>query len=289
MTSPLDRRELLAAAALAGLASCSRDASGPAGAPLPDEPPDEPGVVRVGILPALIERFEHTGALRVRLTAGTDVYDQARAGKVDVVVSHYGHRDAEAFVLDGCGEWPRMIFSNQMALVGPPSDPARVRGLGDAGVAFQRIAASGSKFLVNGIDGVRYLTEILWNAAGRPARGPWLIETGSSKDAAIREASASGAYTLWGLTPFLALRAGEPLALEPLVLGDPLLQRMLVSVIVKPGGGRRVNATGAGAFQSFLLAPSTQAQIRTIHYPGHEATAWVPAGRHNRTAILPKT
>jgi len=300
MKRPLDRRDFVAVTAIgaAGLASCSRDASGPAGAPLPDEPPDEPGIVRVasvktsvdgGVLPALIERFEHGSALRVRLTAGTDVYDRARAGQVDLVISHYGHRDAEQFVLDGCGEWPRMIFSNQMALIGPPSDPARVRGLEDAGVAFQRIAASGSKFLINDLDGVRYLTEILWNAAGRPARGPWLVETRSSKDAAIRQAAALGAYSLWGLTPFLRLRAGEPLALEPLVLGDPLLQRMLVSIIVKPGGGRRINAAGAGAFQTFLLAPPTQAMIRTIRYPGHEAVAWVPAGRHNRTAILPKT
>jgi hypothetical protein len=44
-----------------------------------------------------------------------------------------------------------------------------------------------------------------------------------------------------------ALIDQKPLALEPLVLADPLLQRMLVSIIVKPGGVRRVNTTGASA------------------------------------------
>jgi tungstate transport system substrate-binding protein len=240
------------------------------------------------LLPALIERFERGCAYRVRLTTGVQVYDLARDGKVDLVVSHYGHRDAEAFVLDGLGEWPRMIFSNQMALVGPPGDPARVRGLEDLAEAFRRIAETRSKYVLNDIDGVKYLTEILWNAAGKPDRTGWIIDTGSSKDDAIRRASELGAYALWGLTPFLRLDGARPLALEPLVLADPLLQRMMVSIIVKPGGPRRVNTAGAAAFQAHLLDPTTQAAIRTVHYPGKQVVAWVPAGRHNRTAVLPK-
>ena len=304
MANKLDRREFVA---LAGLAATSLSGCRDAGAP-PAEPAgapaagvaaaDEPSVVRVAsvktavegsVLPALIDLFERSSALRVRLTTGTAVYDRARAGEVDLVISHYGHRDAEPFVLDGLGEWPRTIFSNQMALVGPPSDPAGVRDLDDAGLAFQRIAATKSKFLVNDLDGVRYLTEILWNAAGRPDRAGWMIENHGARDLAMQRASELGAYSLWGLTPFLRAGTVQPLALEPLVLADPLLQRMLVSIIVKPGGARRINTAGAVAFQRFLLAPSTQAQIRTIRYPGGRGVAWTPAGRHNRTAVLPKT
>ena len=295
----IDRREFVSLTGLAAatLAGCSKDNSVPAGVALPEEPADEPAIVRVAsvktavegqVLPALVEQFERTAPFRVRVTTGTAVYDLARAGKVDLVVSHYGHHDAEAFVLDGLGEWPRTIFSNQMALVGPPSDPANVRGLDDAGLAMRRIAESKSKFLVNDIDGVRYLTEILWHAAGRPPREGWMIDVGVSKDGAIQRAAELGAYTLWGLTPFLRSGAVKQVALEPLVLADPLLQRMLVSIIVRPGGTRRINRAGALAFQSFLLAPSTQAMIRTIHYPGKGAVAWVPAGRHNRTEVLPK-
>jgi hypothetical protein len=74
-------------------------------------------------------------------------------------------------------------------------------------------------------------------------------------------------------------------ALEPLVLGDPLLQRLMVTVVVKLPG---TNLEGARALQAHLLAPSTQARIRTTRYPTDEHVTWVPAGRHNRTAILPK-
>ena len=296
-SSHLDRREFVAMTGLAAatLGACAGETAAP---PPPDPSPEEPTIVRVAsvktavegqVLPELIKQFERGRNLRVRLTTGTAVYDLARAGKIDLIISHYGHHDAEAFVLDGNGEWPRTIFSNQMALVGPPSDPAGIRGLADVVLAFQRIAETRSKYLLNDIDGVRYLTEILWNAAGRPPREPWLIDGHSSKDGAIKQAAELGAYCLWGLTPFLRVESAKQLALEPLVLADPLLQRMLVSIIVKPGAGRRINTAGATAFQAFLLEPATQATIRTIHYPGPQRVAWMPAGRHNRTAILPKT
>src|SRR5262249_32654368 len=149
------------------------------------------------VLPALIADFERATRYRVELTTSPLLYDLARAGKVDLAISHYGHRDAERFVLDGLGEWPRTIFSNQMALLGPPADPAGVRGLPDAAEAFQRIARTQSKYVLNDIDGVHYLTEILWHAAGRPDRTGWFLDLRAAKDAAIERAAELGAYALW--------------------------------------------------------------------------------------------
>jgi len=247
-----------------------------------------PTAVEGDVLPALAKGFEATSSLAVELTATSDPYDRARRGEADLVVSHYGHRDAEKFVLEGLGEWPRTIFSNQMALLGPPSDPARIRGLEDAGEAFRRIAASRSPYMVNDIDGVRYLTEILWNAAGRPDKRGWFLDGEKHrKDDAMVTASQMGAYICWGLTPFLRHDRLESFKLEPLVLGDPLLQRMLVSVVVKPGK-LATNVDGAHAFEKHLLSPVVQAKIREVRYPGTNGVCWVPAGRHNRTAVLPK-
>ncbi len=84
---------------------------------------------------------------------------------------------------------------------------------------------------------------------------------------------------MWGLTPFMRVRKREHLQLEPLVLGDPLFQRLLVSVVIKPKVGG-VNVAGATAFEQFLLEPSTQALMRTIDYSDDHATKlarWMPA------------
>lgn len=298
----LDRREFVKLAGAGGVAAAaaacaSKDTDRPGPPPSAAGRQVDAAVVRVAsvptavegnVLPALIRQFEQRSPYRVQLTTSPLLYELARDGKADLLISHYGHRDAETFVLDGRGEWPRTIFSNQMALVGPPSDPAGVRGLADAGEAFRRIAETRSKFVLNDLDGVHYLTEILWHAAGSPDRTGWFIDQRASKDAAMKYASAAGAYSLWGLTPFLRLTRAAPQNLEPLVTADPLLHRMLVSIIVKPAGALGVNSLGATALQSHLLEPATQAQIRTVRYPGKVAVSWVPAGRHNRTAMLPK-
>jgi ABC-type tungstate transport system permease subunit len=94
----------------------------------------------------------------------------------------------------------------------------------------------------------------------------------------------------WGLTPFLRVfGAHADLGLEPLVLSDPLLQRMLVSILVKPAKVPGVNLDGAKALEAYLLSPVTQAHIREVRYPGATRCTWIPGGRHNRTAILPKS
>ncbi|HEY2511017.1 MAG TPA: hypothetical protein VGI39_09185 [Polyangiaceae bacterium] len=296
----LSRRDLLStgggALAAAVAASCSKRAAPIADAGAVAMATSDPKLVRVAsvptavegnLLPTLIAEFEKQSPYEVKLTSHDDVYGLARSGFVDLAISHYGHKNAEAFVLDGFGEWPRTLFSNQMALLGPPSDPAKVRDLLDAGEAFRRIAAAKAPFVVNHIDGVRYLTEVLWNAAGRPDRSGWLLDEGRRKDDAIRFASEKGAYSLWGLTPFLRLQHETPLALEPLMTGDPLLQRMLVSILVKGAKTPGVNTAGAQALQTFFLTPATQARIREVRYPGAEGVQWVPGARHNRTAILP--
>ena len=300
----IDRRRFLygtgGAVVATGLAAC-RDASPPATPPTAAAPaavrgPADPGLVRVAsvptavegnLLPVLIREFEQHAPYRVQLTTDVALYDSARAGNVDLAISHYGHKHAEDFVVDGLGEWPRTIFSNQLALVGPRADPAGIRGLDDAGEAFRRIAAGRHPYLVNELEGLRYVTEILWHLAGRPDRTAWMRH--HEKDDALIQAARSGAYVLWGLTPFLRTRKRESLPLDAFALGDPLFQRLMVAIVVKPTPGG-INTAGARAFQQFLLEPATQARMRTIDYSDDEKIAvWVPAGRHNRTAVLPGT
>jgi ABC-type tungstate transport system permease subunit len=105
----------------------------------------------------------------VEIYAGTqDVYQRARNGKADMVLSHYGFSEVESFVTEGFGLWPRLVFANQAALLGPPGDPAHIRGLADAVEGFRRIAQTKSPFLINNDPTVKYIAEVLWQGADRP-------------------------------------------------------------------------------------------------------------------------
>lgn len=247
-----------------------------------------PTAVDGNLLPTLVAEFQKTSGLEVTMEATEEPYELAREGKADIVVSHYGHKHLEDFVLEGFAEWPRTIFSNQMAIVGPSNDPAKIRGLADAVEAFKRIAAKKQPFVLNASDGGRYLADILWNAAGRPDKAGWFIDDGLKAEESIRFVEKKHAYSMWGLTPFVRTDKEKHIDLEPLVLADPILQRILVCVVVKDTKLPGTNTAAAKALQTYLLSPVTQAKIRDVRYPGAARAVWTPAGRHNRGNFLPK-
>ena len=200
------------------------------------------------------------------------------------MIAHLGKEGFRSFVLDGHGRWPQTVFSNQAAIIGPPDDPAGIRGMTDAAAALRRIAASGSPFIVNRLAGVSYLTEILMETAGRLDKGPWIVDEGVAKGRALRLAEARKGYVIFGALPFLRVKSRQGLALEILVAGDPILQRVMASSVVDPKRHPEADVEGATALQAFLLEPRIQAAIAAYRSPGSPLQLWWPAGRHNQAS-----
>jgi tungstate transport system substrate-binding protein len=233
------------------------------------------------VRPLMPDFSKQSGQQAEIVYTGNDPFAVARDGKADLVIAHYGHEGVAPFVTGGFGLWPHAVFANQIALIGPPSDPAHVRGLADAAEAMRRIAATHSRFVANSSAGNRYVEDILWLRAGSPAKGDWYLDRHSQGPQAARDAAKEGAYTLWGVPPFLRLKRQSPLNLEPLVTVDSIFQRIMVAIVVNPQKVTGVNDAGAEAFQNFLLAPLTQARISAFRYPDLDQQVWWPAGRHN--------
>ena len=231
--------------------------------------------------PLLPVFHQQTGVSASIVYTGNDPYGAAREGKADLVISHFGHPDVEPFVRDGLGLWPQAVFSNQMALIGPPNDPARVRGLRSLSQAMRQIAETKSRYVVNRSAGATYLENIATVGIDNVASAAWYLQGTLQNAEAVQAAAKSGAYVLWGVPPFLRLKRQQALNLEPLVTDDPMLQRMMVSVVVNQHKVQGVNASTAKVFQQFLLDASTQARIAAFRYPDFDRQVWWPAGRHN--------
>jgi len=240
-----------------------------------------------GLLRDILPDFEKQTGFRVEVHSGEDVYDRARNGQADLVISHYGHAGVEPFMADGLGLWPRFVFGNQNVIIGPSSDPARVRDLPDAVEGFRRIAQSRSPFVVNNSGIPKYTEDVLWEAAGRPSKeGGWYLDLGLREQNAVQAAAQRGAYTIWGLVPFLQYLQQNPVNLRALLVNDAVLSRMMVSVVLKPEKFPQANVEGAKALEKYLLLPSTQARIRAFRYPGLDHALWWPSARDNSTAAL---
>ena len=238
--------------------------------------------VSSGLLAYLLPDFEQQSGYSVKVYGGNDVYDRARAGEADIVISHYGKEPISSFVQEGYGEWPKMVFSNQSALIGHRSDPAKVRGLTSTAEALQRIAASQSVFIHNNSPAVSYLTDVALATIGQPDKAGWFRDEGWRNASAAALAEEHRGYFIWGAVPFLRyLRQHESSELEILVADDPALQRVMAAIVVSDQKLDRVNSAGADALLEYLLAPATQAKIAAFRMPGIDMQLWWPAGRDN--------
>lgn len=211
-----------------------------------------------GLFDVLIPAFEaeHPGLDIVVVAVGTgEALELGRRGDADLLLTH--HPPAEsAFVAEGHGTERREVMYNDFVIVGPPADPAGVRGLPDAGEALRQIARSKSPFVSRGDQSGTHLKELaLWEAVATTPSGSWYLEAGQGMGEVLRIASERGGYTLADRSTYLFLR--DRLSLEILVEGD---ERLRNPYAVIPVTGNR-NVEGARRFIEWITGPEGQAVI----------------------------
>ena len=100
-----------------------------------------------------------------------------RRGDADLLVTHDPIGEA-AFMEEGHGAAQGPLMENEFIVVGPPADPAGVRGMTDLAAALDRIAGAGAPFVSRGDEsGTHRRERQLWS---RAARAPWESRTSMS-------------------------------------------------------------------------------------------------------------
>ncbi len=234
----------------------------------------------------LVTGFEEESGYDVVISEGEmDIFDRARNSAADIVMAHLGFEELHEFVTDGYGHWPATVMSNSVVFLSPPDDPAQIKTAANPVEAFARIAAGEHPFVVNNLGETLFITDTVWNAAGRPDKGAWYIDRGLSGPPAVRLADQLDAYTIFGLHPFLMMKNAQPPMppppnLDAVPYDDSLMQRILATVVVKRPPGR-VNQEGALALQEYLVRPDVQATIRSTALEEVAAPVFWPAANQN--------
>jgi tungstate transport system substrate-binding protein len=217
-----------------------------------------------GLLDVLVPLFEKkTGYTVKTIAVGTG---QSLAlgdrGEADVVLVHAPKLELE-YLAKGNLTNRRLVMHNDFILVGPPADPAGIRGLKKAADALKKIAQRGARFVSRGDNSGTHTTErSLWKVAGIAPKGSWYIESGQGMGATLAIASEKGAYTLADRATYLAFRKRIQLAI--LLEGDAPLLNIYHVMQVNPARHRKVNAAGGKALADFLVSPEAQEVIRTF-------------------------
>jgi tungstate transport system substrate-binding protein len=205
-----------------------------------------------GLLDVLLPLFEEKTGTEVKAVAvGTgQALELGRRGDADVLLVHDPDGEKK-FMSEGHGALRREVFHNDFILVGPPTDPAGVKGQKSIAEAFARIAARGAAFVSRGDESGTHVKEkAIWRRAGVEPRGAWYIRAGAGMGQVLRLASEKRACALADRGTFLALNKG--LDLVVLCEGDPRLRNPYSVIVVSRDRHPHVRDQAARRFADFL-------------------------------------
>lgn len=214
-----------------------------------------------GLLDVLVPVFEKENGFQVKtISVGSgQAMKMGERGEADVLLVH--SPDAEKkFMAEGYGVTRRLVMHNDFVIVGPASDPAKIKGV-KAADALKRIARSGAIFISRGDNSGTHAKEKgLWKTAAINQEGQkWYQQTGLGMGETLNVASEKKAYTITDRATYLSLK--KRLGLEILVEGDGKLLNIYHVIELNTAKWPKVNAQGGKAFADFMVAKKTQELI----------------------------
>lgn len=226
-----------------------------------------------GLFGHIVPLFKARTGIDVRVVAqGTgQALETGRRGDADVVFVH-ARAQEETFIADGFGVKRFAVMSNDFVLIGPSSDPARIKGGKDVAAALKAIHQAQVPFVSRGDKSGTHVAELaLWSATAldpAAAKPGWYRAIGQGMGAALNTASAMGAYVLSDRATWVSFRnkAGMAIVTE----GDARLFNPYGVMLVNPVKHPTVKKDLGQAFVDWLISAEGQAAIAAFKIEGQQ-------------------
>ena len=251
-----------------------------------------------GLLDVLLPEFAKDTGIQVKVVAkgtGAAIRDGMDCN-VDVIFVHAKERE-EKFVADGYGPYRLAVMHNDFVILGPPADPAGIKGMKSAAQALKKIAEAKATFVSRGDDsGTHTKEQQLWKDTGLALKtekteiivkgqkkgltftypgglGEWYLSIGQGMGKTLTFADEKQAYTLADRGTYLEYKYGKkpPVDLEILCEGDPLLFNPYGVIPINPKKCPGVKFDLAQQFAKWLVSPKAQAMIAQYKIQGKQA------------------
>jgi tungstate transport system substrate-binding protein len=156
-------------------------------------------------------------------------------------------------------------------VVGPPTDPAHVRGGHDSVAALKAIDKAKAPFVSRGDrSGTNAMELRLWRAAGiepdKDGAGSWYRDIGGGMGQALNAASAMGAYTLSDRGTWLSFANKGSLVVE--IEGDPRLINRYDVIELNPQKHADAKLSAAKILADWLVSSEGQKAIGDYQVSG---------------------
>jgi tungstate transport system substrate-binding protein len=223
-----------------------------------------------GLLKVLLPPFEKANNCKVDvIPVGTGkALKLGENGDVDVVLVHA--RPAEdKFVAEGYGVDRRDVMYNDYVLVGPKTDPDKVKDVKTAVEAFKRLADGKADFISRGDDsGTNKKEKELWKVAGITPNGKWYVEAGQGMGPVLMMAFERNGYTLTDRGTYYSYE--KKIDLPILFQGDKALFNPYGVIAVNPKKHPDINYDLATKFINYITGPEARKIIADFKIEGKQ-------------------
>lgn len=217
-----------------------------------------------GLFDYLLPLFDKKAGIKVDVVAvGTGAaIEIGKRGDADVVLVHAKNQELKA-VAEGFFVKRHDVMYNDFVIIGPPDDPAKIKGLKSAPEAFKKIAESKSPFVSRGDNSGTHTKELaIWKQAEiDPKDQKWYMEVGQGMEKTQRIANEKRAYSLTDRSTWLATKDQDKLEMVVVLEGDPVLFNQYGVMAVNPEKHPNVNHKEAMVFINWLISPEGQEAI----------------------------
>jgi len=228
-----------------------------------------------GLLDDLIPEFIKDTGIEMKWVA-TGTGKALKLGQncdVDVLMVHAPPAEKK-YVENGFGVDRREIMYNDFVVIGPPSDPAGIKGK-SVNNALRAVKDKKAVFVSRGDNsGTNKKEKLLWKAAAilLPEKESWYVQTGQGMLATINVAAERGGYTMTDRGTYIKYEANlkGSLPLKILVEGDEILLNQYSVITVNPGNCKNTKADLAGKFADWITGPRAQKKIGDFRLMGKQ-------------------
>jgi tungstate transport system substrate-binding protein len=227
-----------------------------------------------GLFNYLLPIFTQKTGIAVKvLELGTgQALDAGRRGEADVVFVHAKIAELQ-FVADGEGVKRFPVMYNDFVLIGPQSDPARIKGGKDVAKAFRAIKDKQAPFISRGDRSGTHIAELaFWNKdAGidiEKQKGPWYKSVGQGMDETLDVAVADKGYVLSDRATWTNFKnKGD---LDILVENDKRMFNQYAVILVNPAKHPDVKHEFGQQFIDWLVSREGQNAIANYRIKGEQ-------------------
>jgi len=225
-----------------------------------------------GLFDYLLPIFTQKTGIAVKvLELGTgQALDAGRRGEADVIFVHAKTAELQ-FVADGEGVKRFPVMYNDFVLIGPQSDPARIKGEKDVAEAFRAIKDKQAPFISRGDRSGTHSAELaLWNKELgidiEKQKGPWYKSVGQGMDETLDVAVADKGYVLSDRGTWTNFKnKGD---LQILVENDKRMFNQYAVILVNPDRHPNVQKELGQKFIDWLISPEGQKAIADYKIDG---------------------